>query len=55
MVVAHAFNPSIREAKVGKSEFKVSLVYVMTSRTTQISPVSRNYTTNKKLVWRWIW
>lgn len=73
MVAVHVSNPSIREAKAGISEFKASLVHVMTSKTprathvysmssrtararaTQVSPVSRNHTTNKKLIWRLMW
>ena len=42
--VASAFNPNTREAEVGGSEFKVSLVYKVSSRTawaTQRNPVSK--------------
>jgi hypothetical protein len=43
-VVAHAFNPSTREAEAGRgiSEFEASLVYKVssrTARTTQRNPV----------------
>jgi hypothetical protein len=44
-VVAHAFNPSTREAEAGGSEFKASLVYKVSSRTAraiQRNPVSKN-------------
>jgi hypothetical protein len=46
-VVAHAFNPSTREAEAGRwiSEFEASLVYRVSSRTAraaQKNPVSKN-------------
>jgi hypothetical protein len=45
-VVAHAFNPSTREAEAGGSlEFEASLVYKVSSRTArarQRNPVSKN-------------
>jgi hypothetical protein len=47
-VVAHAFNPSTREAETGgflSSEFEASLVYKVSSRTAraiQRNPVSKN-------------
>jgi hypothetical protein len=47
-VVAHAFNPSTREAEAGISEFEASLVYKVSSRTAraiQRNPVSKK---NKK-------
>jgi hypothetical protein len=43
-VVAHAFNPSTREAEAGGFEFQASLVYRVSSRTgraTQRNPVSK--------------
>jgi hypothetical protein len=44
VVVAHAFDPSTREAEEGRiSEFKASLVYKVSSRTTRAiktNPVS---------------
>jgi hypothetical protein len=52
-VVAHAFNPSTREAEAGGSlEFEASLVYKVSSRTAraiQRNPVSKNKQTNKKI------
>jgi hypothetical protein len=36
VVVAHAFNPSIWEAEAGKSEFDISLVYRVSSRTARV-------------------
>ena len=43
--MVHAFNPSIREAEAGRSEFKASLVYIINSKTgravKQRNPVSR--------------
>ena len=51
-MVAHAFNPSTREAEAGGSlEFEASLVYKVSSRTAraiQRNPVSKNKQTNKK-------
>jgi hypothetical protein len=45
-MVAHAFNPSTREAEAGGSlEFEASLVYKVSSRTAraiQRNPVSKN-------------
>ena len=51
-VVAHAFNPSSREAKEGGffSEFEVSLVYKVSSRSAravQRNPVLKNQPTNQ--------
>jgi hypothetical protein len=51
-MVAHAFNPSTREAEAGGfSEFEASLVYRVSSRTaraTQRSPVLKNKTRQNK-------
>jgi hypothetical protein len=51
-VVAHAFNPSTREAEAGGSlEFEASLVYKVSSRTAraiQRNPVSKNQKKKKK-------
>jgi hypothetical protein len=52
-VVAHAFNPSSREAKEGGffSEFEVSLVYKVSSRTAraiQRNPASKKTNNNNK-------
>jgi hypothetical protein len=51
-VVAHAFNPSTREAEAGGiSEFEASLVYKVSSRTAraiQRNPASKNKTKNPK-------
>jgi hypothetical protein len=51
-VVAHAFNPSTREAEAGGSlEFEASLVYRVSSRTAgaiQRNPVSKNQKKKKK-------
>jgi hypothetical protein len=50
-VVAHAFNPSTREAERWISEFEASLVYKVSSRTaraTQRNPVSRKTKKKKK-------
>jgi hypothetical protein len=51
-VVAHAFNPSTREAEAGGYlEFEASLVYRVSSKTaraTQKNPVSKNKNKNKK-------
>jgi hypothetical protein len=44
-VVAHAFNPSTREAEAGGFLFKASLVYKVSSRTAraiQKNPASKN-------------
>jgi hypothetical protein len=49
-VVAHAFNPSTREAEAGRSEFEASLVYKVSSRTAravQRNPASKK-TKNKQ-------
>jgi hypothetical protein len=51
-VVAHAFNPSTREAEAGGSlEFEASLVYRVSSRTAraiQRNPVSKNQKKKQK-------
>jgi hypothetical protein len=54
-VVAHAFNPSTREAEAGISEFKASLVYRVSSRTARAThretlsrKTKQNKQTNKK-------
>jgi hypothetical protein len=50
-VVVHAFNPSTQEAEAGLSEFKASLVYKVSSRTTratQRNPVLKNKTKQNK-------
>jgi hypothetical protein len=51
-VVAHAYNPSTREAEAGGSlEFEASLVYRVSSRTVgaiQRNPVSKNQKKKKK-------
>jgi hypothetical protein len=51
-VVAHAFNPSTREAEAGGfSEFEASLVYKVSSRTAraiQRHPVSKKNQKKKK-------
>ena len=51
-MVAHAFNPSTREAEAGGSlEFEASLVYKVSSRTAraiQRNPVSKNQKKKKK-------
>jgi hypothetical protein len=51
-VVAHAFNPSTREAEAGGFlEFEASLVYRVSSRTaraTQRNPVSKNQKNKNK-------
>jgi hypothetical protein len=52
-VVAHAFNPSAREAEALRriSEFEASLVYKVSSRTAraiQRNPVSKNQKSNKQ-------
>ena len=47
----HAFNPNTQEAKVGAPEFKVSMVYRLSSRTARdihINPVSKNQKKKKK-------
>jgi hypothetical protein len=49
--VEHAFNPSTQEAEAGGFEFKVSLVYKVSSRTaraTQRNTVSKKTTNNNK-------
>jgi len=49
--VAHAFNPSTREAKAGRSELKASLVYRVNSRAawaTQGDLISKDFKTNKQ-------
>jgi hypothetical protein len=51
-VVAHACNPSTREAEAGGSEFEASLVYIVSSRTAktaQRNPVSKNKIKQKPL------
>jgi hypothetical protein len=55
-VVAHAFNPSTREASRGRqiSEFEASLVYKVSSRTAraiQRNPVSKNQKQKQKKKW----
>jgi hypothetical protein len=50
-MVAHAFNPSTREAEAGRFLFKASLVYRVSSRisrATQRNPVSENQKKKKK-------
>jgi hypothetical protein len=51
-MVAHAFNPSTREAEAGGFlEFEASLIYKVSSRTAraiQRNPVSKNKQTNKQ-------
>jgi hypothetical protein len=51
-VVAHAFNPSTREAEAGGFlEFEASLVYKVSSRTAraiQRNPVSKNQKKKKR-------
>jgi hypothetical protein len=50
-IVAHAFNPSTREAERQISEFEASLVYRVSSRTaraTQRNPVSKNQKKKKR-------
>jgi hypothetical protein len=51
-MVAHAFNPSTREAEAGKiSEFEASLVYRVSSRTARAiprNPVWKTTTTTKQ-------
>jgi hypothetical protein len=58
-VVAHAFNPSIREAEGRRiSEFEASLVYKVSSRTvraTQRNPVSKNKQTNNLDFFACVW
>jgi hypothetical protein len=49
--VAHAFNPSTREAEAGGFEFEASLVYKVSARTakaTQRNPVSKKTKKQKK-------
>jgi hypothetical protein len=53
-VVAHAFNPSTREAGRQISEFEASLVYRVSSRTaraTQRNLVSKNQKKKKKSIY----
>jgi hypothetical protein len=50
-VVAHAFNPSTREAEAEAGRFEASLVYNVSSRTAraiQRNPVSKNKTKQNK-------
>jgi hypothetical protein len=58
-VVAHAFNPSTREAEAGGFlEFEASLAYRVSSRTAraiQRNPVLKNKTKQNKTKWQcWV-
>jgi hypothetical protein len=51
VVVAHAFDPSTWEVETVGSEFKVSLVYRVNSRTTrETHSTQRNPVTEKKMI-----